>query len=368
MRRAGKGGGGVVSAAREGAAIRTAVGGVLASMALLHAGEWRLNEIQVIGTHNSYHVAPDAGARSLIGLFSKRGAEAWDYSRSTLDQQLDSGLRQFELDVYADPEGGRYVRQRGAEDDPMRKPGMKVLHVPGLDAGSAHPTLIGALTALRDWSLEHRRHVPVMVLLELKDTADNPLWRKPLPFDRKQMEAVEGEILAVFEREQLFLPDDMRGEKATLREAVLGKGWPTVDSLRGKILFCLDNEGSHRNIYLDGNPSLEGRLLFVSVPRDHPAAAWMKRNDPVGDFEEIRSLVREGFLVRTRADSDTQEARANDPEPRDKALASGAQFVSTDFPVADPRFSEYAVKLPDGAVARANPVLVPEGVPKGEVE
>jgi hypothetical protein len=332
------------------------------------AAELRLNELQVIGTHNSYHVAPDAGARSLIGLFSKRGAEAWDYSRETLDLQLDAGLRHFELDVYADPEGGRYVRQGAPAEDPMREPGMKVLHVPGIDAGSAHPTLVGALTAIRDWSLAHPRHVPVMVLLELKDSADNPLWKKPLPFDRARMEAVEAEILTVFEREQLFLPDDLRGKSATLREAVLEKGWPTVDALRGKVLFCLDNEGRHRATYLEGNPSLEGRLLFASVPREHPAAAWMKRNDPVGGFDEIQSLVREGFLVRTRADSDTKEARANDTTRRDQALASGAQFVSTDFPEADARFSDYAVKLPGGVVARANPVLVEEGAEGVEVE
>ncbi len=41
---------------------------------------------------------------------------------------------------------------------------------------------------------------------------------------------------------------------------------------------------------------------------------------------------------------------------RDKALASGAQFVSTDYPEPDKRFSDYRVGLPGGVVARANPV------------
>jgi len=334
----------------------------------LCADELRLNEIQVIGTHNSYHVAPDAGARSLIGLFSKRGAESWDYSRESLDKQLDAGLRQFELDVFADPEGGRYAAADTPSEDALRQPGMKVLHVPGVDSGSAHPTLVGGLTAMRDWSLAHPRHVPVLILLELKDTADNPLWKKPIAFDRKQMEAVEAEILDVFERRHLLVPDDVRGESATLREAVTTRGWPTVESLRGKVLFCLDNEGRHRTLYLEGNPSLEGRLLFVSVPRDHPAAAWMKKNDPVGGFDEIQALVRDGFLVRTRADADTKEARANDPSRREKALTSGAQCVSTDFPEADPRFSDYAVELAGGVVARANPVSAPVDAPEGELE
>jgi hypothetical protein len=85
----------------------------------------------------------------------------------------------------------------------------------------------------------------------------------------------------------------------------------------------------------------------------------MKRNDPVNGFEGIRQLVKDGFLVRTRADADTVEARANDTERRDRALASGAQIISTDYPAPDFRFSDYHVRLPDKAVARVNPISGP---------
>ena len=61
-------------------------------------------------------------------------------------------------------------------------------------------------------------------------------------------------------------------------------------------------------------------------------------------------------MVRTRADAETKEARANDLKRAKKALASGAQFVSTDFPKKVPRISEYEVVLPKGGVARVNPV------------
>ena len=40
----------------------------------------------------------------------------------------------------------------------------------------------------------------------------------------------------------------------------------------------------------------------------------------------------------------------------DKALASGAQYVSTDYARPDRRFSDYSVRFPDGQVARSNPV------------
>jgi hypothetical protein len=121
-------------------------------------------------------------------------------------------------------------------------------------------------------------------------------------------------------------------------------------------MFALDNENKLRDLYLEGHPALRDRPMFVSVAPDHPAAAWMKVNDAVRDFDRIRGLVRDGFLVRTRADTDTVEARKNDPSRRDKALASGAQFVSTDYPEPRSAFSDYVVRFPGGIVARPNPI------------
>ena len=121
-------------------------------------------------------------------------------------------------------------------------------------------------------------------------------------------------------------------------------------------MFALDNEDALRDLYLDGHPALRGRLLFASVAEPHPAAAWFKINDPIARLRPDPPLVAAGFLVRTRADADTSAAPANDTSQRDKALASGAQFVSTDYPVPDPRFTAYRVEFPGRVVARSNPV------------
>jgi hypothetical protein len=96
--------------------------------------------------------------------------------------------------------------------------------------------------------------------------------------------------------------------------------------------------------------------MFTSVSADHPAAAWMKINDPINDFDKIQQAVKSGFLVRTRADSDTKQARKNDTIQRDRAIDSGAQFISTDYPEPDLRWSQYRVQWPDRAVYRRNPV------------
>ena len=107
---------------------------------------------------------------------------------------------------------------------------------------------------------------------------------------------------------------------------------------------------------LEEHSSLRNRVMFVSVAESDPAAAFLKLNNPNGDFDQIKRAVKQGFLVRTRADSGTKESRINDTSNRDKAFASGAQFVSTDYPEPDARFSNYRCRLPDGLVARLNPI------------
>lgn len=338
----------------------------LAVLFLSGPDELRLNQIQVIGTHNSYHQAPSGAMRALIAAANAEAARSLDYTHRPLAEQFSElGIRQIELDVYHDPEGGRYFRAGSPEE--MRQPGMKVFHVQDIDQGSTAPTLVDALTQVRTWSQAHPKHVPILVLLELKDDT-HPGLSQPARFDRGALGALEGEILSVFPRREILTPDDVRGDSDTLPEAIARQGWPRLDDVRGNVLFALDNEGKIRDDYLEGHRALSGRLMFASVSEDNPAAAWFKINDPVRDFDRIQRLVKAGYLVRTRADGDTKQSRANDPAQRDRALASGAQFVSTDYPEPDRRFSDYRVSLPDGVVARVNPVSGPEDAGVGDVE
>ena len=127
--------------------------------------------------------------------------------------------------------------------------------------------------------------------------------------------------------DRLLTPDDVRGGAADLRSAIEDDGWPTLAESRGRFLFFMDN-ADKRTPYLDGHPSLEGRVMFTSSGEGQPDGAVLKRNDP-GDGSAIRDLVEQGYLVRTRADADVVSP---DPLQRDVALASGAQIVHSDFP------------------------------------
>ena len=106
-----------------------------------------MNQVQVIGTHNSYHLEHDVEFLKLIGRKSPEAANALQYSHRPLPEQFSRlGVRQIELDIFSDPRGGLYSRPLGLErareqglmtqydHDPegyLEKPGMKVLHVQG---------------------------------------------------------------------------------------------------------------------------------------------------------------------------------------------------------------------------------------------
>jgi len=345
---------------------------ILMGLNLAMAEEVRLNQIQVIGSHNSYHIAPHPELMQLIEITGKRLAESLDYSHRPLTEQMELlGIRQIELDVFHDPKGGHYsnpqarktLKTLGKDPGPdpnasgqMDKPGLKVLHVQDIDYNSTALTFKDALVQVRIWSKKHPKHIPVMILVELKDGAIPGLATKPVKFDKAALDLVDQEIDSIFARDEIFIPDDLRGRFATLPSAITGQGWPKLDKVRGKVMFALDNEGKIRDLYLEGHENLSQRRLFVTAPEGHPASAFFKINQPNVDFEKIQRLVKSGYLVRTRADSDTRQSRTNETSQRDKALASGAQYVSTDYREPRKEFSGYEVKFPGGVVGRPNPV------------
>ena len=254
-----------------------------ASSATILAGEPRLNQIQVIGSHNSYHIAPHPAVLELIAASGRRRAESIDYTHPPLAEQLSNlGIRQVELDVYADPKGGLFATPSarkilgGLGKDPgpdpdvdgqLQKPGLKVLHVPDVDFRSTAPTFVAALLQIRAWSRAHRRHVPILIQVELKDESIAGTPTRPVHFGRDEIDEVDAEILSVFPKTEILTPDRVRGRFSTLPEAIRAQGWPALDQVRGLVLFALDNVGSLRDLYLEGHPALFDRVMFASVAR-----------------------------------------------------------------------------------------------------
>lgn len=328
----------------------------------------RINQLQVIGTHNSYHAGLTAPAAAALRAHNPATADALDYSHPPLTTQLDGGVRQVELDVFADAKGGRFAHPLGASApgapsfDPqelMRRPGFKVMHVQDIDYVSTCQPFTGCLRELRAWSLAHPQHTPLFVLVETKDSTPHsalPLT-KAEPIDTAALDALDAEVRSVFDTRDLITPDQVRGRHSTLEEAVLRDGWPTLAEARGKLIFLLDQQSVSPS-YLAGHPVLKGRVMFTNAEAGQPDAAFIERNE--GSAEEIAALVRQGYLVRTRADSETRQGRTGDVTRRDLALRSGAQIVSTDYPAAEPaRWTGYSVSLPGGVSVRCDPVNAP---------
>ena len=329
---------------------------LLAGPAMAQDQPPRINDIAVIGTHNSYKLAMPAETMARLRAEVPAMAEALDYAHRPLAAQLDAGARQLELDVNYDPQGGHYAR--GSADPKLRRPGFKVLHIPGIDNGSSCVLLTDCLRAIRAWSDAHPRHVPILLMFNAKDEQNAASGGvNAVRFDSAAYDALDAEIRSVLGPDRLITPDDVQGRYPTLRDAVLAGNWPLLEASRGKFLFALDEPPAKVAVYRGARRSLEGRVFFINTDEQSPAAAYLTLNDPIRDADRIRRAVAAGFLVRTRADANTREARTNDIRPRDAALASGAQFVSTDYLWADPRFAgNYRVAKPGGMVARCNPV------------
>jgi hypothetical protein len=335
----------------------------------------RLNQLQVIGSHNSYKRAIDTPLLRLMAT-ANSDANALDYAHPPLSEQLDLGLRGLELDVFYDPEGGRYAEPQGLElqrrmgfepeaYDPqgkMQTPGFKVLHITDVDFRSNCPTLDDALTELREWSQRNADHLPVVVTMNLNDkAAPFPNATQPAPYDAAALDLLDETIREGLGDDRLITPDLVRGDAETLEAAVLERGWPNLDDVRGRFLWVIDEGGAKRQAYIKEHPSLRGRALFTTSEPGTPAAAVLVINEPLRDAATIHQRVSEGYLVRTRADAETAEARTGDHSRFDAAQSSGAQVISTDYPLPDERLGTgYSVAFDGGGYSRRNPVTAPE--------
>src|SRR5882757_1496473 len=330
-----------------------------------------INQLQYIGSHNSYHAGFGPSETELWKNTHSQDFASLNYSHPNLTRQLDDGVHQFELDIYTDTKGGRYshpainklVAEAGLPPDPpfadatiMQRPGFKVMHMQDVDQRSTCQPLRACLEEVREWSNRHPRHLPLFILLETKEGPPEVKFSTVIPerFDTHTLDALDAEIQSVFPRGKYITPDDVRGNYPTVNLAIRNGGWPSLNVARGKILFLLDQRKVGA-AYLNGHPSLRGRVMFTNSTPGQPDAAFVERND--GPASEITSLVRAGYLVRTRTDAELKEPRSNDTRRRDAMMGSGAQLLSTDFPRNEAADTGYVVQFTADANVRCNPVL-----------
>ena len=285
-----------------------------------------INHTQFVGSHNSYKQSmPDGFIKQLMKV-NPGLVESLEYEHIPLAEQLDLGIRKLELDVFYVSEEEKFL----------------VGHVQHIDMNSNCATLRICLTQIISWSQNNPTHGPIWISFNAKDSY---IFGLPTP------EVFGPVAFALMDS----IIEEMLGEKLIRPRDIVDLNWPLLDEARGKFILILDEGGAKRDLYYDG---WQQRPMFTNAPEGHPAAAIMILNDPIGQFDEIQRLVKAGYMVRTRADADTHEARENDTTRRAAAFASGAQAVSTDYYLPATHFgSEYQVSLPQPI--DCNPIMAP---------
>ena len=253
------------------------------------------NQVQVRGSHNSYHKAPK------IPLSSK-----WKYTHPPLGYQLGQhGLQHFELDLYWD----------GGDQQ------FDVYHVPVVDDRTTCSSFQDCLADMARWTRQNPNHYPIVVQLEIKSQSDstdtNHHWAR----------ALDAEIRNQISDSALMTPDQLVTPGKTLRETILTDGWPIYRDLRGKIFFILLADTNLTSAYTEGPFYGRNKAMFPYGDGETHYSAFIKYDDPIRQYSQIQRRARQGFMIRSRADADLDY----DLHRQEKALSSGAHFLASDY-------------------------------------
>ncbi|CAM9998141.1 unnamed protein product [Ectocarpus sp. 12 AP-2014] len=282
-----------------------------------------INQLQVIGTHNSYH------RRTYVPALS----DYWDYHYPSLTAQLDAGIRHLELDIHYDWKTGRWF----------------VFHLSILDAVSSCNCLSVCLAEIREWSDTHPTHHILFIEIELKLTGDflQLCGEKTPDADHTAFRAMQETIIDEFPLDRILTPREVRGDYETLAEAVtattsasdlfvpttasstsaessgsggvaregMAGGWPLVDETRGKVLFIIDYQTTNilcrpsvRKALPKDETVFFERTPLTEIGHSDLLAFGETRNPGV-----VEGMVRSGIIVRNRIPNHDWESR-NDSE------------------------------------------------------
>ncbi|MEY4604449.1 MAG: hypothetical protein RIT43_1741 [Bacteroidota bacterium] len=323
-----------------------------------------LNRYRFLASHNSYKKKPDPSILKFLTHFKRHLSGdldpiQMDYGHEPLSKQLDSfNIRGFEIDLYFDPKGGKYRKRRvnlfvkglkqRSKDSLLRVPGFKVLHIADVDYESNYTTFSQVLEELQAWSEGHPQHTPLFVNLEIKTATPGNYsrflrllgFKKAVPFTEIAMQALDKEVLEAWKNtpQKLFTPERLKGEFKSVSDRLDSLGWPTLHETLGTVFFILDGDPTQKY------STEKSRPMFVYGPPGENETAFVIKNDPIGKEDEILALTQK-YIVRTRSDAGTLEARANDYTRLRSAWKSGAQIISTDYYRPDQSLSDFYIQL-----------------------
>lgn len=296
----------------------------------------KYNRLRELGSHNSYKKQYSSSAQFATKLFfplAGQDPNQSDYFHESFTDQLNSGLRSFELDI---------AKQKDKKGEKL-----VVQHAPLMDGNSWSINLALGLKEVALWSQYNPSHMPITILLEIKkDFLLKPGISKMSNEDLTLLESIVTENLGA----SLFSPSDMLGDYTTFKGLRQANGFPTLDKMQGKVLILL-HPGILTEAQLEKNYA-DTKIFAVSddvditdndPKSDDNDALFLLDNDPF-QSERIAINVNKKFIVRTRIDYYGNY----DKDRYAAAIASNAQILSSDYlPRVNPIEGQYVCLLPN---------------------
>lgn len=270
--------------------------------------EIKLNEIQILASHNSYKKRGVPLGKLFVGLGdSFEEANALNYGYQDLTAQFKLGVRSMEFDLR------------------LRKTSFMLTHVPLVDNSSVAPDFSLALEEMKLYSTHNPNHLPIIILMEIKDDwmiLDHALQ----VMDTSDLERLD-DLIRLKLGDSLVTPSHMIHEGMSLKETIQTVGWPSLQSLLGKIMIVL-HPGSFTDRYASLDSTNQSQAMFMGLYHnmlDREYASFVVHNEP--DVDVIQQMVTDGFMVRTRLD----DRLVFDEDRYQRGIESGAQILTTDL-------------------------------------
>ena len=160
----------------------------LGAATVANAEEPRLNQLQVIGSHNSYHIAPAPAIQDMLVSRNPQRAQGLDYThrpsgRAILRAGNQAGrarrLRRSQRRALRRARGAGDGAHRSAKipaktltrEEPCSSLASRSCTCPTSTSGRPPRLSSTRLKQIRAWSQANRRHVPILILVELKGDA-----------------------------------------------------------------------------------------------------------------------------------------------------------------------------------------------------
>lgn len=280
----------------------------------------KFNELRYTATHNSYETPAIDEVKKLFSNLSELtfglvDAKTADFYSPTLTDQLCAGIYSLELDIEVLDNNGDIT--------------FTCMHAPQFQMNTSCYDLELAMKEIKMWSDNNPDHLPITIIIEPKDSF--------LPM--KNLKALDVDYALELDKmlhralgDKLFTPADMMRDYESFGAMRRADDWCEVKDMLGKVLILMHDCRTTQD-YIELDESIKTQAMFPILREndfERDCASFIILNKPVEEWDLINEAINEKkFIVRTRADKFTEVSE----ERCEYAFNSGAQIISTDYPV-----------------------------------